>query len=172
MHIDILLANIIILMYLVYLSIRSGGAIVWNSILKLDINSDTSEAVLVRIIKKFMTKGEWNIRCMSTHQMQLICGWQQCSQLVGDWRCVSSLNRKLAQDRLSHNWMSEIVGFLGGAVHSVLWHACIGPLITLSIFTWFAEYYNLVQQMKSFCCKTPPDNKIVVCMVPTLNNII
>ena len=42
-------------------SIRYRGAIVWNSILKLDINPDTSEAVFVKIIKKCIMNGALQI---------------------------------------------------------------------------------------------------------------
>ena len=38
-------------------SICYRGAIVWNLILKLDINPDTSEAVFIKTIKKSITNG-------------------------------------------------------------------------------------------------------------------
>ena len=38
-------------------NIRYRGAIVWNLIMRLDINPDTSEAVFVKTIKKSITNG-------------------------------------------------------------------------------------------------------------------
>ena len=61
MYMDILRAYIIIFTYHAQFSIRYRGAFVRNSILKLDINPDTSEDVFVKTIKECIMNGALQI---------------------------------------------------------------------------------------------------------------
>ena len=50
-------------------SIRNRGAIVWNLILKLDINPDTSEAVFIKPMKKRFTNGSLCFWYLISHRI-------------------------------------------------------------------------------------------------------